>query len=87
MSNHIPFRIALILDEKKDNLANFLNKKGIEVRTFFYPLHKQPCYKREIKCPNSEYLYEHGLCLPSYPSIKEEEINYVCASIGEYYDL
>ena len=28
---------------------NYMSENGIETRTFFYPLHKQPCYLKKQK--------------------------------------
>lgn len=102
-SDHVPFRVAILFDQKVDQISNFLEEKGIEIRTFFYPLHQQPCFE-DLTCSNSEecetkinlncqkkcfsnsiYSYEHGLCMPSYPELTEEEISYVCDCIKEYY--
>jgi perosamine synthetase len=89
-SNHIPFRVAILFDRKITEIMNYLSNSEIETRTFFYPIHKQPCY---ISCnclknncsdfPNSTYVYEHGLCMPSYPELKESEIIYVCDKLKE----
>ena len=89
-SNHIPFRVAILFDRKITEIMNYLSNREIETRTFFYPIHKQPCY---ISCnclknncsdfPNSTYVYEHGLCMPSYPDLKESEIIYVCDKLKE----
>jgi perosamine synthetase len=87
-SNYIPFRVVIFCEGDQQDLSDFLKLKGIESRTLFYPLHKQPCYQylnitREY--PNSEYAFRHGLCLPSYPQLLEKEIKYICDSIKEYY--
>src|SRR3990167_10098563 len=65
--------------EVKERLAN----KGIETRDFFYPIHKQPCFPglNHLCFPNSEYLYENGLLLPSGYGLKREQIKYICKEI------
>jgi len=98
VSPHIPFRV--ILETKKNNAKNlmsFMEKKNIETRSFFYPLHKQPCFKQIIlkqkrkfwrkksKCLNAEHAYDNGVCLPSFVSLTNDEINYVCDVIKEFY--
>jgi len=87
-SNHIPFRICIItLNEKSNKLMEYLKENNIETRTFFYPLNLQPCYKKDndIKLEKSIYYYEHGICLPSYTVLLDEEIKYICSSINEYF--
>ena len=81
----------LIEDElgiSRDELMNKLEKKGIETRTFFIPMHEQPVFqktglfKRE-SYPVAEELSRKGMYLPSSPGLKEEEIKYVCDAIRD----
>lgn len=97
-SGHIPFRVV-ILYENAHELMNYLSDKGIEPRTFFYPLHKQPCYQylryqqewerrmEDKYFPNAIYGYEHGVCLPSFVTLTDEQVSYVCDTIKEYYGV
>jgi len=94
-SNLVPFRFAIMTEEKQEFLNDYLTKKGIESRTFFYPLNKQPCFsqllnKQNLKdenFKNSVYAYDHGLCLPIYPSLIDRQIKYICDTIKKYYGL
>ena len=91
----IPFRVG-ILHPKAHELMKFMAERDIEARTFFYPLHRQPCFaylKRvypfnypldDSMFPHATYGYEHGLCLPSFPTLREEQIDYVCRVIKEF---
>lgn len=91
----VPFRVGILVD-KAHELMEYMRKKDIEPRTFFYPIHKQPCfqYLKKIKeyrskmedseFPNSIYGYEHGICLPTFPTLKDEQIEYVCKAIREF---
>jgi perosamine synthetase len=75
----------------------FLTSKEIESRTFFYPLHRQPAFRylqndadyshslEDNHFNQSIFAYEHGVCLPIYPSLSEDQIQYVCSSIKEFY--
>lgn len=80
----IPFRVG-ILYNNANKLMAFMSKKGIETRTFFYPLHKQPCFSyfkyNDKNFPNSIYGYEHGVCLPTFPTLTDEQVRYVCKMI------
>lgn len=75
------------LVEDPDALSNFLADEGIGTRRFFYPLHKQPCYQAELaqQCPNSQWLYDHGLSLPSAATITPEQREYVCDAIFKFF--
>jgi perosamine synthetase len=90
-ANWIPFRVG-ILHPDAHALMDFMAKKEIQSRTFFYPLHKQPCfsYLKETYqlydqfFPNAIYGYDHGVCLPSFPTISDEQIDYICHVIREF---
>lgn len=97
-SNHIPFRVCITIPGGSENLMSYMKENGIETRTFFYPLHLQPCYNKTSKnifekifkrntaddFEVSTRMYKEGVCLPSFVSIKEEQINYICEKINAY---
>ncbi|MBS3097441.1 DegT/DnrJ/EryC1/StrS family aminotransferase [Candidatus Woesearchaeota archaeon] len=66
-----------------------LMKKGIETRTFFIPMHKQPVYmKKDERFPDvkgsypvSEELSRKGLYLPSSSSLTKEQIKEVADAL------
>ena len=100
----IPFRIGILCDNAHE-LMSFMRLKGIEPRTFFYPLHRQPCFSYlkderhkndDLQFPNSVFGYEYGICLPSFPTLSDDQVDYVCQTIKqfqgkdlfyEYYDV
>jgi perosamine synthetase len=71
----------------RDTLRYELASRGIETRTFFIPIHRQPVYKGWFKgnYPNSEYLCTNGLYLPSSTSLTEKQIRYVAGTIKEIF--
>jgi len=87
-STYVPFR-SNILCRNLTGLIEFLEKNGIQTRSFFYPLHKQPCYKfyklKDKDFPNSIYGYKHGLSLPVYHRLTRDDIKYICDKIKEFY--
>ena len=68
-----------------EKVRNFLFKKGIQTRPFFWPLHKQPLLGKYLKenylLPNSEFLSKNGFYLPSGLSLKKYQIEYVCREL------
>lgn len=100
----IPFRVGILCDNAHD-LMLYMSSRGIEPRTFFYPLHRQPCFaylkdkdhkNDDSEFPNAVFGYEHGICLPTFPTLSDDQINYVCQTIKqfqgkdlfyEYYDV
>lgn len=91
-STHIPFRAA-VYAQRAPELMKFMAAEGIETRTFFYPLHLQPglAYLQphhpatNEAFPGAIYAYENGVCLPLYPGMPTEDVEYVCDKIGEFY--
>jgi perosamine synthetase len=98
-STHIPFRVGILVDCEAKLVMDFLSKQEIEPRSFFYPLHRQPAFQylkhneswwrrmddRNFK--NAVYGYEHGICLPSFPALTVEQVQYVCEKLREFFDV
>lgn len=69
----------------RNELRDFLEKEGIETRPTFYPLHTMPMFSNKCeKHPVAEDLAIRGINLPSYPSLTDSEIEYVCGKISEF---
>jgi len=72
----------------RDKLMDKLIERGIETRTFFIPMHKQPVFHKmdlfKGECyPVAQEIAKKGLHLPSGSSLKEEEIRYICDAIKD----
>src|SRR3989338_1909933 len=88
----IPFRVGILYSRAHELMA-FLRSKNVEPRTFFYPLHKQPCFSylknkkrknNDSEFPNAVYAYENGICLPAFPTLTDKQVTYVCESIRKF---
>lgn len=72
--------------EDRDSLRNYLKENGIETRPTFYPIHTMPMYSHKYQShPVAEKLGWSGINLPSYPDLKDSEIDYVCECIKKYF--
>ncbi|WP_348799450.1 aminotransferase class I/II-fold pyridoxal phosphate-dependent enzyme [Flavobacterium adhaerens] len=72
---------------KRNDLIDYLNKRGIETRPVFYPLHVMPPYKPFGKNKNlriSAEISELGMSLPSSVSLSVTEANYICNCISDF---
>ncbi len=89
LSTHVPFRVVLIAERAHD-LMRWLAQRGVQSRSFFYPLHRQPCFRDHadaaLAFPAADHGYENGLCLPVHPTLAHEDIDYICDTIGSFYD-
>jgi len=82
--NYIPFRIV-VFTENASEIMEKMKADGIEARSVFYPMHKQPCFLKyqysNSDFTNANQCYETGICLPTWIGLTDEEIDYVCNSL------
>ncbi len=82
--NHIPFRVV-VFTENAHEVMEKMKADGIESRSVFYPLHKQPCFSKyqcnDANFENANKCYEMGICLPTWIGLTDEEIDYVSNSL------
>ena len=64
-------------------LRVFLDKRGIEARPLWKPMHRQPVYHNATAYVNgvSEGLFKRGMCLPSGPMVSDDDVSYIVESI------
>lgn len=72
----------------RDELKDMLYKQGVDTRTFFIPMHKQPALKKlglfkGERYPISDEIGHRGLYLPSGLAITEDQILTVCKAITD----
>ena len=71
-------------NSQRDKIRVHLDREGIETRPLFYPVHTMPMYSSKYqRHPVAENLGWRGINLPSYPSLKDEEIIMICDKIKE----
>ena len=72
-----------ILIDDPAALSTYLHEQGIGSRRFFFPLYAQPC-NQDLNAPvqpNSQWLYDHGLSLPSGPQLSEYDVMRICDTV------
>jgi len=79
--------IVIFFRSKKINksINKILNKNNIETRPTFYPVHTMPMYKSKSYFKNANQLNDLGLCLPSFPGLKNRQLKKICKIINEYF--
>ena len=77
----------LVSDSKeRDALRTHLKNEGVETRPLFYPVHTMPMYSAQYqRHPTAENIGWRGLNLPSYPGLKQEEIEFICKEINKFF--
>jgi perosamine synthetase len=74
----------LVASTVRDPLMAFLAAEGVETRPFFHPAHTLPMYETSQRYPVAERLAASGINLPSYPTLREEEVAGICALIRDF---
>lgn len=91
-ANNVYWMYAVLIEDafgmSRDELQIKLKHQGIDTRTFFIPLHRQPAlinagyFKGRQHFPVSEEIANRGLYLPSGLAITETQIRAVCKAIA-----
>lgn len=86
---------AILIDPQKSKactremLRLSMEKENIESRPLWKPMHLQPvfCNYPFYGTGVSEYLFEHGLCLPSGSNISENEMQRISSSLKKIFEI
>jgi dTDP-4-amino-4,6-dideoxygalactose transaminase len=44
-------------------------------------MHQLPIYRKEVCLPHAEYLSQHGIVLPTYSGLQDEEVDEICHAL------
>lgn len=86
-TEHI-YHLFVIETEKRDELQAFLKENGVDTLIHYpIPIHKQKCFPEYnfLELPVIEEKVKHILSLPMHPFLKDEEVDYVCKQVREFY--
>jgi UDP-4-amino-4,6-dideoxy-N-acetyl-beta-L-altrosamine transaminase len=82
------YHLYVIQVEDRRGLYDFLRENKIYAQVLYYPLNLMPYYKslgnKEGDLPNVEEYYKHCLALPMFPTLAEEQQEYVIAKVKEF---
>jgi dTDP-4-amino-4,6-dideoxygalactose transaminase len=76
---------------RRDELEFFLAQRGIGTqRIYATPVPMQPCYQylecTEADIPVSAHFASQLLCLPIFPELSDQEVEYVAAAVREFFE-
>ena len=75
--------------DKRKGLYDYLREHNIFAQVHYIPAHTMPYYKslghKEGECPVAEDYYKHCLALPMYPSLTDEEQEYVIECVNTFF--
>ena len=80
-----PIRLKNKYCNKKRGIFTKLREKGLGVQVHYIPVYWQPYYQklgyRKGICPNAEDFYRREISIPLYPSMSDEDVEYVINTI------
>lgn len=83
------FHLYVIKVDRRKELYDYLRSKGIFAQVLYIPAHTMPYYQKlgwkKGDLPVAEDYYEHCLALPMYPTLTEEEQEYVIEKVLEFF--
>ncbi|MCH2214347.1 MAG: UDP-4-amino-4,6-dideoxy-N-acetyl-beta-L-altrosamine transaminase [Flavobacteriales bacterium] len=83
---HHAYHLYVIEAERRLDLYNHLRSKSIFVQIHYIPLHLMPYYKRDgVIFHQSEAYYQRCLSLPMFPTLTDEEQEFVIDEIRRFY--
>ncbi|MPR35422.1 UDP-4-amino-4,6-dideoxy-N-acetyl-beta-L-altrosamine transaminase [Salmonirosea aquatica] len=84
------YHLYVIEVENRIGLYDFLREHGIFAQVHYIPCHLMPYYRqfgwKEGDFPYAELYYQKCLSLPMYPTLSEQEQEFVIQIILDYYD-
>lgn len=82
------YHLYIIQVEDRQGLYTFLRENKIFAQVLYYPLNLMPYYKqfgnKEGDLPNVEEYYKHCLALPMFPTLTDEQQEYVISKVKEF---
>ncbi len=77
-----------IVTFNRDALMEFLDSHGIETRMFFKPMRCQPMYKQPMPIDSKANQFaKNGMYLPTYTQMTEEDVDFICNKIKEFFNV
>lgn len=84
------FHLYIIQVEDRKGLYDYLRQNRIFSQVLYVPAHTMPYYRqfgwKEGDCPVAEEYYRHCLALPMFPSLTDEEQDWVIEKVLEFVD-
>ncbi len=73
-----------ILVKNRKKLRDILFDNGIETGTHYKPIHKMSLYNKKIHLPNTEYVGDSIITLPTHPNLKQSELDKIIKIINKF---
>lgn len=80
------WHLYVIKVDKRDDIIEKLKELGIGCSVHFIPIHKHPFYQKKYGFNSGDYpvsnsVFDKSLSLPIYPSMNDEDVEYIIKSV------
>ncbi|MHB8338463.1 MAG: DegT/DnrJ/EryC1/StrS family aminotransferase [Ignavibacteriaceae bacterium] len=85
---HSYWMYSILVESPKirEDLREYLKDRGIETRPTFFPVHTMPMFSHKFqKLPVAEYLGWHGINMPSWPGLSQDNIEFIAEEISNFF--
>lgn len=83
------YHLYVVEFEKRKELISYLRENNIHAQVHYIPVHLMPYYRhfgwKEGDLPYAEKYYDHSMSLPMYPTLTEQQQQYVIEQINAFY--
>lgn len=83
------YHLYIIETERRLELYNYLRTQKIFAQIHYIPCHLMPYYQKlgwkKGDLPHAEKYYDHCISLPMYPTLSEDEQQYVIGKINQFF--
>ena len=83
------YHLYVIEIKKRNELIQYLRKDNIFLQIHYIPVHLMPYYRErgwnEGDFPNAEKYYNNCISLPMYPTLTDDDFNYVIEKIDTFF--
>lgn len=84
------YHLYVIEVENRIGLYNYLREQNIFAQIHYIPCHLMPYYRelgwKEGDMPKAEMYYKHCISLPMYPTLTEQEQEFVINTVRKFYE-
>ena len=84
------YHLYIIQVDDRKGLYDYLRENNVFAQVLYIPVYAMPYYKntgyKEGECPVAEEYYRHCLALPMYPTLTEEEQDWVINCVLQFID-
>lgn len=83
--NNTGLHLMPILVNNRKKFLGIMKEAGVSCSIHFLPVHKFSYFKEKynVSLPLTEWVGEHVVSLPLFPSLKDSEIKYICKKVLE----